>query len=197
MSLVWKLQKSRPREGREAEFAALEERWSKLPVGHPDRDVLAFRLADLGVTVWEVMGCPRVGHDVEADDWIEWHMIDGHPRPLHGDPKERAKLRQGHVDEHRGHYVFQLAMDDRGVPPSELRHAVLDFQGWVVGQCDALSDAVRREAFEDHTAWQAAAFAATILQSVEEPADLPEPVDLAVAWLRYWGSRGFGFKVWW
>lgn len=204
MALDWLLDKARPREGREAEYEALLAQWQRLPKGHPDREALRPKLEDVSIEVWDVIGCPRVGRDEEADRWLEdqWRQIqnlsEGDPVPPHlkaycGRPFDQV------LSEHANHPIIGLAKDQKGFSPvRQVMLGPLDYPGQIIGACKHLPDSLRREAYESHGASDCVEFAGRLEQAATdiEEDEVRWMIEAAAEWLRYWGGRGFGFMAW-
>jgi hypothetical protein len=123
------------------------------------------------------------------------------------------------VQAEHGKYVVELAKEREGLAPiTGILCSLLDFRGKAVALAVALDEGLRNEAYDDHDADACLDYAERLEAAVAEyKAEHPDwatrkeeaeyggqvsanddivDVEAAVRWLRYWGSRGFGFSGW-
>lgn len=123
------------------------------------------------------------------------------------------------LNDERGKYVVELAKEREGIAAiTGIMCSSLDFRGKAVTLAVVLPDDLRNEAYDDHDADAALDYAdrleAAVADYKAEHPDWPTrkeeaeyggmvsatddiaDVQAAVRWLRYWGSRGFGFSGW-
>jgi hypothetical protein len=212
MGLDWMLY-GRPAPGREKEFARLTATINRLEeerCGEKEKKLLdrtARRRDKICVSPWEEVGCPMIGRDAEADEWLRQRH-----RERRADPDDEwADLSFEEVlEECRGIYVEDLAREPEGIALIQGPLAgALNFRGRVISDAEAIvGEDLAEEAYHNHTADECLDFAARLDQVIGEhlgagsasppPIDEPELFALlaAVQWLRFWGSRGFGYDAW-
>lgn len=123
------------------------------------------------------------------------------------------------LQEERGKYVVELAKEREGIAAiTGMMCSSLDFRGKAVALAVVLDRELRSEAYDDHDADACLDYAARLEVAItdyktEHPdwqyrdeeseyggvgsaKDDIADVEAAVRWLRYWGSRGFGYSGW-
>ena len=123
------------------------------------------------------------------------------------------------VQAEHGKYVVELAKEQEGIAAiTGFLCSSLDFRGKAVALAVVLDDDLQNEAYDDHDSHASLDFADRLEAAIAEykaehsdwetrkeeaeyggmvsaAADIAD-VEAAVRWLRYWGSRGFGFSGW-
>lgn len=118
-----------------------------------------------------------------------------------------------------GKYVVELAKEREGLAPiTGILCSLLDFRGKSVALAVVINETLRNEAYDDHDADACLDYADRLASAVDDykaahpdletrreeaeygglvgaAGDIAD-IEAAVKWLRYWGSRGFGFSGW-
>ena len=187
----------------------------------PLRRDLEAALEQVAVTPFQVIGAPRVGIDADATEWFRTQLFAPMQKRVAEEklrPAPDATKPQWHdrndaliahwsrpfevvLEEHRGKYVVELAKDQEGVAAiTGMLCSSLDFRGKAVALAEAIPEELRNEAHDDHDAQACVDYADRLEAALEDVDDehLDELIDTraAVKWLRYWGSRGFGYSGW-
>ena len=202
--LDWIVDRARPLPGKKAVFEALYAQWAAAPKGHPDREALGARLREISTTIYDAIGCPIVGRDETADEWMREEVyktvrsiMKQDARYEHVPDAYRAywtRPVEQIVEEHAGHPVLALAADKGwAVLSGELSGSPLDFCGGLIGHDTSLPEDIRRDAWKDHDAAEASLYAERIRVSSSKP--LSDGVQRAVRWLWYWSAKGFGYRA--
>ena len=171
---------------------------------------------------FEVIGAPQVGIDDQATEWFRMHVYlptqarvaAEKLKPMPRDPSnpqwtDRNEAFLGHWDRpfdallqaERGKYVVELAKEREGIAAiTGFLCSSLDFRGKAVALSVVLDDDLKNEAYDDHDAAACIDYASRLEAALADVDDehFDELIDLraAVRWLRYWGSRGFGYSAW-
>ncbi len=177
-------------------------------------------LEQVSVSPYAVIGAPRVGIDEAATAWFRVKVFtpahvqvaEELKKPNHGSNNSWGDRNQAFIDhwgrpfeqvlaDERGKYVVELAADQAGVAAvTGLLTGALDYRGKVIASAECLPEDLTNEAFDDHGADEAVDYADRLEDALVavHAGDIGELRDLraAVKWLRYWGSRGFGFTAW-
>jgi len=221
MGLDWMLHQHVPKKGCETEYLRLKKKLSALSqdkkLTEPQRELfkqeLEAELEKVALSPFEVIGAPRVGVDEKATEWFRKNVYqDAQVRVTQEKALPKSRRNQRFLDTwdrpfddilkaNTGKYVAELAPAQEGV--SSVRGMLcspVDFRGAVAGSAECLPEKLRTRAFEDHQAEGALEYAEqleAVLTNVSGE-HVHELLDLrsAVRWLRYWGSRGFGFSAW-
>lgn len=188
----------------------------------PLRRDLEAALEQEALSPFEVIGAPRVGIDEAATEWfrlnvylpIQQRVAVEKLKPSARDPNnpqwdDRNEGLVKHWDrpfeavlvDERGKYVVELAKEREGIAAiTGVLCSSLDFRGKAVAMAEALPAELRNEAYDDHDAAACIDYANRLEAALEDVDDehLEELIDIraAVKWLRYWGSRRFGFSGW-
>ena len=185
------------------------------------RTDLEAALEQVAITPFEVIGAPRVGIDADATEWFRTKLFEPMQkrvaeeklRPAPDATKPEWNDRNDALiafwdrpfevvlEEHRGKYVVELAKERDGIAAiTGMLCSSLDFRGKAVALAEALPEELRNEAYDDHDAEECVDYADRLEAAVAAVSDehLDELIDIraAVKWLRYWGSRGFGYSAW-
>lgn len=123
------------------------------------------------------------------------------------------------LKDERGKFVVELAKEREGIAAiTGFLCSSLDFRGKAIALAVVLDDDLKNEAYDDHDAdacldyadrletavadykaehvdWETRKEEAEYGGMVIAATDIAD-VEAAVRWLRYWGSRGFGFSGW-
>ena len=224
MGLDWLLHGSKPKTGFEKQFHRINDKLNALKSDEklPDdkkkqlRSDLELALKSVSISPFEVIGAPRVGIDEDATEWfkrevfapIQLRLAKGKnaPRFVHywGRPFDEV------VQDERGKFVVQLAKDQDGVAAiSGILCSSLDFRGKAVALSEVITEALKSEAYDDHSGDECIDYAdrleAELVDFKVRHSDWAnrarikedaEDIEAAVKWLRYWGSRGFGYTAW-
>lgn len=220
MGLDWMLNKLKPKSD------DVKEEFSWLIIKDELTAEEEKRLDAISTSIYEVIGAPRVRdcpewfreHQYlpmqervaeekakpagEGWDCRNQTLIDHWSRPF-----------EELLAEHGNRFVLDLATDKEGFAAvSGLMCSDLDFRGKVIGWAEFLPRKLRDEAYEDHDAAACVDYANRLEAAVEayrkaHPNETRTPdndnleeicktVLAGVKWLRYWGSRGFGYSSW-
>ena len=210
MGLDWVLHRHRPKKGMERAYArALKKVRSLNEKGAAQALIAAAEaeLVEVSHSPFEDIGAPQVGIDARA---TKYFLAEVFPRDVEAakargepPPSKEAALAEAH-----GQYVVELARDQGGVAGGSFLVGSLDYGAGIIDSC---SDVVTNpsEAWVDHTAKEAAAFAKRLradLKKARSPADLARaqleqrarrvPLGRAIAAsgelvFRPWVPRGF------
>lgn len=212
------LNKEKARPGSEARFDELTAMMARMREENlePGPETQA-EYERVSITCFEVVGAPRVGIDAEATEFFRENVYEpARADALRGEGNEKFRdfwLRSFEecLADHRGRYVMELAREKGGIATVQgmLTRAV-DFRGKIVGRSgEIVGEALAEEAYESHTAEECLAYAKKLEEALEswreDAEDIGDPKERdgivknlqdAVAWLRFWGERGFGFWAW-
>ena len=75
----------------------------------------------------------------------------------------------------------------------------IDFRGKMMRYVTDLDEELVNEAWEDHTAEECVDYATrleAVLPTIPDGPEGKEPLQGAIKWLSFWGSRGFGYFAW-
>lgn len=205
MGLDWMLHASKPKPGCEKQFHRINEKLAALGEDEQRTDLQA-ALEQVAITPYEVIGAPRVGINDTATAWFRTQVFEPIQKRLtrETNPQFIAYWRRPFelvLQEARGKYVVELATEKEGIAAiTGMMCSSLDFRGKVVSSSEALEEGLKNEAYDDHDAAACVDYADRLeaaLRSVHDK-HLDELIELrsAVKWLRYWGTRGFGYSAW-
>lgn len=210
-----------PHAGREAECQALNARLAvlddddALPQARRQqlRAALRDELARISTSPYDVIGAPRVGFDARATEWFRVHCY----KPNRDEARAQrsrleGKLSSPFIDywsrrfeqvlrDERGRYVVALAADKRGLSPaSGILTSSLDLRGSLLARAESLPSDLQHEAFDDHHAQASLDYAHRLEEAVRVVPTPHRPdvegVRQAIAWMRFWGERRFGWTAW-
>lgn len=226
MGLDWMLNKMKAKDGHQAEFDELNKKLNDNISGEEEKQIEA-RLDQISTSVYEVLGAPRVGDNETTRAWFREHTYEPAQKEVEAEKTRRSFPHTrfiAHWDrpfetllaENAGKYILELAPDQEDIAAvSGMLTSNLDFRGKIIGRSPVLSEDLQNQAYEDHTAEEAVAYAESLAERLEvykteicpdwETAqfgnggpirDAIADVENAIKWLSYWGSRGFGFHAW-
>lgn len=101
-------------------------------------------------------------------------------------------------------YIVELSKEYGNIPTGTASFfaSKLDFRGQIIGRSDLIDDDLREEAYEDHNSIEMLEYADKLDlclkkfdSNTNEESELEDIAD-AIKWLRFWGSKGHGFRVW-
>lgn len=214
MGLDWMLHGSKPKPGCEPQYRRINEKLSALDEDESLsveeekqlRTDLEAALESVSISPFQVIGAPRVGIDAEATEWFRRQVYEPVQVRLARETNPQFTAHWSRpfevvLEEHRGKYVVELAKDQEGIAAiSGMLCSSLDFRGKAVALAEGLPEALRNEAYDDHAPGACLDYADRLDAALEDFDDehLDELIDIraAVKWLRYWGSRGFGYSGW-
>ncbi len=214
MGLDWMLHGSKPKPGYEKQFHRINDKLAALETdaGLADdkkkqfRSDLELALKSVSISPYEVVGAPRVGIDADATEWFRKQVYEPVQLRLsqESNPRFIAYWRRPFseiVEDERGKYVVELAKEREGVAAiTGMLCSSLDFRGKVVALSAMLPEELKNEAYDDHSGDECLDYAdrieAALREVSEEHVEEVADVTAAVKWLRYWGSRGFGYGAW-
>jgi hypothetical protein len=170
------------------------------------------------ISVYEAIGAPKIGHDARATTWWREHVYgptterakEIAEKYAHIDAARSAatqhdvewarkwldKSENAHLQEARGRYVPDLATDTGGnASITGMIAGPLDFRGKIMRFIEGIPDSLVSEAWEDHSAIECVDYA-NRLEPYLKDAKPREDLQAAIDWLRFWGSRGFGYWAW-
>lgn len=213
MGLDMMLNDFSPKPGHEVECQALHARLSEVDESNSlERSSLEDRLRNISTSPYDVIGAPRVGHDAAATEWFRLNVF----QPNRDEAEHRRQT--GPADsihtpfisywmrpfdavlaDNRGKHVVALAKDQRGVGGGGMLTSSLDYRGKIISSAEFLPEDLRDEAYDKHTAQQSLDYADRLeraLTKVPNDVDHVQAVRIGIAWMRYWGERGFGWSPW-
>jgi hypothetical protein len=212
MGLDWMLNKIKPRPGSETRFAEIVAQLEAMHEDGAGSPELEGELEGLGVTVGEVLGAPRIGHDERADEWFRKEVYEGHRERIASMPPEHldeeyaahwSRPLEELLKENEGKYVLELAEERGGeARVSGMLASSVDFRGKIVARCPLISRELQERAYEDQSPEQMLEYARELEEEIEgrdfrgEEAEWASALRDGIAWLRFWGERGFGFWAW-
>lgn len=180
MGLDWMLQR-KIKTGHEEEAARL---MGLKDGGEAERD----RLDELSVNPFDVLGCPRVGIDVEATEYLR-SLYQAHPdrffrvivKEPEGTEERRSLLWSEVLEDNHGRHVPDLAKHPDGIGSVVgMAAPECSFRGKMVAYMDIISEDLRSQAFQDMGPAQMLEYADDLerqaRQSIEQaanPADKP------------------------
>ena len=211
MGLDWVLQKTKARPGSEIRFAEIELAMKKIEQNSKSQEQyeeltreLSEELESISIHAFEVVGAPRIGHDKRADDWFfENAYKRNHELAKSSTRRDRwvelwSKPFDEVVEHHKGKYVLEAAEEQGGVAAvTGIAVGSADFRGKVLRFCTGLPDGLVDESYEDHTGEECLDYAARLEEALEDVVEGDrDTVKSAIAWLRFWGEKGFGYWAW-
>lgn len=214
MGLDWMLQKTKARPGSESRFAQLTLEMDKISRHAKSQEEyeeltrdLSEELAGISVHAFDVIGAPRLGHDEKADNWFFENVY----KPNHEEAISRdgsgltgwaalwSKPFDAIVEKYKGQYILEAAEEEGGCAAvSGMLCSAADFRGKMLRFCEGLPSELVDESYEDHTGEQSLEYADRLERAIAlvEDEEGRGTVRDAVAWLRFWGSKGFGYNAW-
>lgn len=207
MGLDWVLHKHKARPGFEERYATVTRMLDQMrEQDEAESPQLEEEMKKVSVSPYEVVGAPQVGIDEEATEWFRKNNYE----PARAD----AEAGKGHdefrefwkqdfetcLEKFKGRYVMELARDKGGeASVTGIAVSSVDFRGKVLRFIDGLDEGLVNESYEDHTAEECLDYAKRLEEQMPNVPDGPEGKELlqgAIAWLRFWGERGFGYWAW-
>ena len=209
MGLDWVLDKAKARPGFEERFVTVTRMLQQMrEQDEAESPELEAELEEISISCYEAVGAPQVGIDEKATQWYRENNYE----PAHADAKageldNRPELRdfwlqdfEKCLEKNKGQYVMELAEQQGGeAAVSGIAVASLDFRGKVMRYVTGLDEDLVEEAWTDHTAEECLDYAkrlAAELPNVKEGENDRGLLEEAIAWLRFWGERGFGYWAW-
>lgn len=214
MGLDWVLDKTKPREGSETRFAEIELALTKIRESAKTQEAyeeltedLREELDGISMSAFEAVGAPRIGHDKRADEWFREHNYDpAHKDALegkldHSPERKEFWLRSFEecLKEHKGQYILEAAELEGGVAEvTGIAVGSADFRGKILRFCEGLPGELVNESYENHTGEECVDYADRLEEALGEvPSEEDKKlVRSAAGWLRFWGSKGFGYYAW-
>jgi len=207
MGLDWVLHQRKPKEGFEDRFKVVTNMLQQIrrseDIVSPE---LEQELKDISVSCYEAVGAPQVGVDERANEWFRKNCYEpAHKDALAGkmhSPEQADFWKQDFetcLETHKGQHVMELAEQEGGIAAvTGIAVTSIDFRGKVLRFCEGLLEELIDESYDEHTAEESLDYAnrlegALPLVKTEEHKEL---VTAAITWLRFWGSRGFGWWGW-
>jgi hypothetical protein len=210
MGLDWVLDKAKARPGHEERYATVSRMLTQMREqgeAEPGEELLA-EYEQVSISCYEVVGAPKIGEDDRATAWFKEHNYD----PANADAKagkldHREEMRDFWLkpfdeclEKYKGKYVMELAEQQGGeAAVTGIAVASIDFRGKMMRYVEGLDEDLVNEAWEDHTAEECLAYAKKLEGVMPSIPDGPEGKELlqgAIDWLKFWGSRGFGYWAW-
>lgn len=225
MGLDWMVNERKPKLGFDTRF----EEVSKL-VAEADEDTNEYTrlkkdLEAVSISVYEEIGCPRIGIDTNATEWWEDNIYapamlkakeiranlpytepakDKWEEKRRDRDKDYAKAwldstREDCLSRSMGRYVVELAKVTKGVAEyTGIACSSLDFRGKMIGYVDGLDQELSSEAYDDHTPDECLDYADRLEEAMADTrgSENIEVLVSAIKWLRFWGGRGFGYWAW-
>lgn len=205
MGLDWMLNKYKPKEGFEERLQVVAKLLKEIRASETAvSPQLEAELKEISVSVYEAVGAPQVGFDERANEWFRKKVYEpalkdakkGYMGPEHAafwkKPFEEC------LEAHKGQHVMELAQQEGGVASvTGVAASSLDFRGKVLGYCGLPKELVN-ESYEEHTAEESLDYAKRLEEAAVKIHNFEhrEMVEGAIEWLRFWGSRGFGWYGW-
>lgn len=216
MGLDWVLHKNKPKDGHEERFAEIDRLLREQELSAEKEQEAEKELETISVSAYEVIGCPRIGIDEAATVYFKTEIYPSSQelaQQNHGEKDEFFKYWMRPVEEvlkdETGKWVPHLAANKDGLAKmTGMIVSPMDFRGKVIGYCDFISSELQEEAYRDHTAEEAEDYGKRIELHVHgemkklnsrQKAQFEQErryIEGAVEWLKFWGSRGFGFYAW-
>lgn len=219
MGLDWCLN-VRARPGSEARLKEINARLYQLrtegEVATPSVAALWDEREKLIQSPYEYLGCPRVGTDQEALDWLKADYENDPASYAGRDPDadppfsamEPTPSWETVLRRYQDVYIIQLAKNTAGIPAVIGGSAgMLDFRGQVVADCDEiLSTQLRDAAYSDRDPAQMLQYAKDLRAELDEALADEATLDVAeehkyylqhaIRWLEFWGNAGFDMHAW-
>lgn len=232
IGLDWMLDRRKPRPGYERDYARLDRRLRLLEARHEEGKVdearyqcrrreMEIELDRVGVSPFEIIGCPRIGIDEEATRWFRERLYapnhdaaSRNPKPAKGNKLFVAHWERPFdevLKDHYGKWVPTMAEKKEGFAEvGGILTSAVDFRGQVVGGAGELvGEEPACEAYENHTAEGCLDYARRlrdalgvyvgkhpVAQSAPPIVEAIQDLRSAARWLQYWGRRGFGYEAW-
>ena len=204
MGLDWLVHRRRPVKGSEARFGEVEQLLREIGGGDARSPVLEEEFDRISEDLFDVIGAPEVGKDPEADEWFrkqcyEPAHADAMSGEMRGGPERIAFWKQDFekcLEKHKGQRVAELAKEQGGIASvTGMLASNLDFRGKMLSFLKGLDEDLVEESYEDHSAEQCLDYARRLEKQLSNVED-GEVLESAIAWLCFWGGRGFGYRAW-
>ena len=156
-------------------------------------------LENISVNPYETIECPKVADS----DVTRQYFIDNIYQFVKKEKDTRTL--EEILEQNKDMYIVELSSEFNNFPTGTASFLTykLDFRGQIIGRSDLIDDELREEAYEDHNSNQMLKYADKLeacLQKfdrnqTDEESELTDIAD-AIKWLRFWGSKSHGFRVW-
>lgn len=165
MGLDWMLQRKIKQGCEEEATRLMGTPRNQLPVDEAER--IEARLDEISMSPYEAMGCPRIGIDSEATEYMR-SLYGEHPdkfyvvvaREPEGTTEKRSMLWGEVLKEYHGQYVPELAKEPDGMGHvTGVAAPLASYRGKMVSYLSILPDSERDRAFTDMTAKQMLSYA--------------------------------------
>jgi hypothetical protein len=188
----------------EERFLTLSKQVEQMRNDGAESKELEEELAGVSVSIYEEVGAPQVGVDERATEWFRKKVYEPAKKDLDEGrmPGHRvefwSRTWEELLEEHKGQHVMELAELKGGeASVTGIAVASVDFRGKVIGYSEGLPEELQNEAYENHTGEECVAYAQRLEEALPQVSDdYKEYVQGAIDWLRFWGSRGFGYYAW-
>lgn len=210
----WILVKRKARPGAESRFQFLDAAFKRMSADDVEPSEAAqAEYEAVSISVYEEIGAPRVGIDKEATEWFREHVYEptrhealGSQPGLFEDPESHRGWKdywlrpfEEVLADQKGRWVVDLAKEKDGLAKVVgILGGPLDFRGKVVsGNYDIIGCDLADEAARNHAPEECVDYARRLEEALRDRKD--ETTDHlweAIKWLRFWGSRGFGYVAW-
>jgi hypothetical protein len=203
MGLDWILNTRRPHKGYEEEFAILQQE-ARDTDSQKAADNIFQKMDKISDKAFDVIGCPMIGRDKEADNWIRQQMKEAQEHRDWPQNKDFIGTFEDVVKTHKGQYITDLAKEKGGLGAVlGMMCSRVDFRGKVVGYCEYIPEDLQERAYRDQTPEEMLEYANELESAINMqqaldhmPEEEREYIDAAIRWLRFWGEKGFGFHAW-
>jgi hypothetical protein len=207
MGLDWILL-SKPIRGNESLFYELKEKYQKEKNKIVQNEAeeaeqtinlqnINKELEEISLNPYETIGCPKVSES----DVTRQYFIDN----IYQYVSKEGKSIEDVLELNKDMYIVELSPEINNFPSGTASFVTskLDFRGQIIGRSDLIDDELREEAYEDHTSEQMLEYADKLeiclnkfdREQTNEESELEDIAD-TIKWLRFWGSKSHGFRVW-
>lgn len=162
MGLDWCL-RDKPAAGKAAEFVAIRAQLEDCE-DSDEINKLRAELEQVSTTPAATLGAPRIGIDEKATEWFRKQYEEAH---AHVTGPEAAEIPNRHfvkfwsqpwekvLEHEHGKYVIDLVDYNKSTVTGFMLVGPTSFRGKVIGYSECLTDELKHEAYEDHTAEEA------------------------------------------
>ena len=207
MGLDWILL-SKPTVGQEILFYELKEKYNnekdrvtKNDAEEAEQTVnlenINKELDEITTSPYDSINCPKISDS----DITRQYFIDN----IYPYINKEGKNLEDVLELNKDMYIVELSPEFNNFPSGTASFVTskLDFRGQIIGRSDLVDDELREEAYEDHTSEQMLVFADKLeiclnkfdREQTNEESELEDIAD-TIKWLRFWGSKSHGFRVW-
>jgi len=154
-------------------------------------------LEEISMNPYETLMCPKVSDSEVAKQYF----IDN----IYPYVNKEGKTIDDVLKLNKDTYIIELSPEFNNFPSgtASFLTSTVDFRGQIIGRSDLIDDELREEAYEDHNAEEMLVYADKLeeclnkfnKEQTNEESELEDIAD-AIKWLRFWGSRSHGFRVW-